>query len=111
LLLLQRTWSWFSAHGESQPHVTPVPKIGCPLLASEDTACTWYTYMLASKTLIHIKYEYLFIYLFIYLLFSFFQTRSLSVALTVLELTLKTKLTSNSQKSTCLCLLSAEIKG
>jgi hypothetical protein len=44
-------------------------------------------------------------------LFRSFETEFCDVALDVLELTLKTRLTSNSQRSSCLCLLSAGIKG
>ena len=43
-------------------------------------------------------------------LFLFFETEFLCVALAVLELTLKIRLASN-QKSACLCLPSAGIKG
>lgn len=42
---------------------------------------------------------------------GFIKTRSLLVALAVLEITLLTRLASNSQRFTCLCLQSAEIKG
>ena len=45
------------------------------------------------------------------LFFDFFETGSHYVALVVLELTTQTSLASNSQRSTCLCLLSTEIKG
>jgi hypothetical protein len=43
--------------------------------------------------------------------FCFFGTRLLCVALAVLELALQSRLASNSQRSSCLCLLSARIKG
>jgi hypothetical protein len=41
----------------------------------------------------------------------FFEAGSLYVALVVLELDMQTRLTSNSQRSACLCFLTARIKG
>ena len=55
-----------------------------------------------------------FVCLFVWLvgwLVGFFITEFLCVALAVLELSLQSRLTLNSQKSSCLCLTSAGIKG
>lgn len=47
---------------------------------------------------------------FIYLSTYFFETRFCFVTLVVLELAVSTRLASDTQKSTCLGLLSAKIK-
>lgn len=51
-----------------------------------------------------------FLLLFFFICFWFLR-QFISVALAVLEPALKTRLASNSQRSTCLCLLNAGIKG
>lgn len=49
--------------------------------------------------------------IFNFYLFVYLETRSHCVALTSSELTVQARLTSNSWKPACLCLLSARVQG